>query len=1023
MTTQTLSSNSEHIWKDIVTLSTNIQAQSCSKSDRLGLLQSLIQENFPIDKREFSVIYKYYGAEQPKFAICAGKAIDKEQIIKSPPFSSELKSITKCIKNPNEKLHYFKTELECNKAGFKGYKSVLLVPMQLNVDKTGKHVGVFIAHSKDKEYAYKNLSMPLSALSEYMAFYMKINLMERRNRRTNTLHNNLLRNKPKKECNFLEFIVKELKSWFIHDDIYILLVNSFNIEEYFLACNKGTLIEDFRLTPPIIKTKLKSILGNTTTILKQPNKEVLKLDTKNAIKKHGITNNCKSWLATRLKDNTGETIGYIVLQNGVSEHSYEKDEGEFIARVADILAQAWLELRHAQKQKELEWFTNILITERNINTRKIYEHIKISIKRLYGNQDFLMIQIQPDTWKLKTVINSFSDFNLDKEQLFSKKIKEHIKKSGSSKNINAKELTLEHPVHGKLLVTPMRLENRSIGCFILKAQHCGELTAKYIDKLSDLIALVLNKKHDIDRSSLLVEFGNRVNNLEPSKLSIESVISIAKDYISKAMYSENLYIALYDKNTGIISFPCILQNGKNWKEVKDRIIIKNQLGKTETIILTGKTLLHETKKESKAWYAHKNHKDYADNPLASWVGVPILTTEGVIGVIATYHFTEDYIYSENDLLFLQMLSSQISVLFKNLTLDKANLTLDKANSDLNKANSDLYKAQESIVEKESLLATSLIAQDITHRLHNALGSISINITEVKETIKDICKQSNKNSSSLNLNSINLKTNEILPKLTSSLDVVDNLLGEVQQVTYTEEQTISIKEITKKLINQMMVKNRFFGKIVLSENYPNTNLKVKAHYRNLANCLYEIIDNAGTALSTQLDLPIINEQLYLKIVITEQEQYVFIDIIDNGKAIPDSLKDTIFKKGVSNKDAGGYGLWRAKSLAHTLKGELELLKTDSNIKAFRLSLPIYIEEEKLLAIIIEDAPPWVDIISRWLTEENFQIKTASNLKDAIDLFDNLSAVPKVVFLDISLDLYDSNDLDGISLIDKIKKINA
>ena len=77
----------------------------------------------------------------------------------------------------------------------------------------------------------------------------------------------------------------------------------------------------------------------------------------------------------------------------------------------------------------------------------------------------------------------------------------------------------------------------------------------------------------------------------------------------------------------------------------------------------------------------------------------------------------------------------------------------------------------------------------------------------------------------------------------------------------------------------------------------------------------------------------------------------------------------------------------------------------------------------MAFIIDDERAWQNIISRWLKEIGFEIKIAGDIKSAHSLLSNIeSNEPQLILLDISLDRLDGSNVDGLSLIEKSRKIS-
>lgn len=131
--------------------------------------------------------------------------------------------------------------------------------------------------------------------------------------------------------------------------------------------------------------------------------------------------------------------------------------------------------------------------------------------------------------------------------------------------------------------------------------------------------------------------------------------------------TKDMYIALYDDKTEMIRFPLMLEGGERISFEERQADMKKR-GTTEEILFTQKPILLKTKQEAEAWYASPEHKErYGKMPL-SWLGVPMIVGEKVLGVIALWDFEREYAYDEDDRQTLLSLSSQAAIALDNATL-------------------------------------------------------------------------------------------------------------------------------------------------------------------------------------------------------------------------------------------------------------------------------------------------------------------------------------------------------------------
>lgn len=73
----------------------------------------------------------------------------------------------------------------------------------------------------------------------------------------------------------------------------------------------------------------------------------------------------------------------------------------------------------------------------------------------------------------------------------------------------------------------------------------------------------------------------------------------------------------------------------------------------------------KTKQEQENWY-NEQGINYISQTFASWLGVPILYANQVLGVIATYDPEDEHKFSEDDKQLLTLIAGQMAVALKNL---------------------------------------------------------------------------------------------------------------------------------------------------------------------------------------------------------------------------------------------------------------------------------------------------------------------------------------------------------------------
>jgi len=222
------------------------------------------------------------------------------------------------------------------------------------------------------------------------------------------------------------------------------------------------------------------------------------------------------------------------------------------------------------------------------------------------------------------------------------------------------------------LDVPIKVEERTIG--VLNIEHPQPYTLDEDDL--HLLEAIANQVAAAIRNAQLYKAMRTVNEVGRAltsgiRLRENEVLDLIRSQVSKLMDTDNMYIALYDEATDTVRFGLAYVDGKRMEVETDERWQprKGGKGRTEEIICTKKPIFHATKAESEAWYADPEHKDYWKGisriVFPSWLGVPMMVGQRVLGVIATYHPKREYVYSGDDLAVLQGMANQAAIALDN----------------------------------------------------------------------------------------------------------------------------------------------------------------------------------------------------------------------------------------------------------------------------------------------------------------------------------------------------------------------
>jgi PAS domain S-box-containing protein len=172
-----------------------------------------------------------------------------------------------------------------------------------------------------------------------------------------------------------------------------------------------------------------------------------------------------------------------------------------------------------------------------------------------------------------------------------------------------------------------------------------------IDEENCIIAII-NDITEKKFSSLLNETLYKISNIIYNSKNLDDLFSKLHQEIKNIIFSENFYIAIYNKETNIISFPYFVDQRDNHAPSK-----RFGNGLTEYVLKTKEAKL--LTREDIINLSRKGEVEIVGTLSEYWLGVPLLG-DNFSGVLAVQSYDENIKYSEKDKEFLSFVGQQIS---------------------------------------------------------------------------------------------------------------------------------------------------------------------------------------------------------------------------------------------------------------------------------------------------------------------------------------------------------------------------
>jgi GAF domain-containing protein len=219
------------------------------------------------------------------------------------------------------------------------------------------------------------------------------------------------------------------------------------------------------------------------------------------------------------------------------------------------------------------------------------------------------------------------------------------------------------------LGVPLKARGRAVGAVVI--EDCKHKYA-YDTRTQTILSAIANRAAGALANARLVRSLRAVNKVGQK---LTSGISLRRDEILELIYQQagqlmdtrNMYVALHDEEQQMLSFPLATFMGKRteFPPRKAEIMDETKGGLTEVVLRTKEPLCPLNVQE---WYNERKLKPPISPVPKSWLGVPMMVGDKVIGIIALQNDDVENLYGPDDRAVLQTMADQAAVAIENAGL-------------------------------------------------------------------------------------------------------------------------------------------------------------------------------------------------------------------------------------------------------------------------------------------------------------------------------------------------------------------
>lgn len=387
------------------------------------------------------------------------------------------------------------------------------------------------------------------------------------------------------------------------------------------------------------------------------------------------------------------------------------------------------------------------------------------------------------------------------------------------------------------------------------------------------------------------------------KTNLQKLIVETGDQIRKTFKANNVLIAIHDPSTNLIHFPYDYEDGKLRK---DKPIRYGEGMTTQIMEMKKPLIIAENWRGVSAQY----NAIYTNiNPIKSSFSVPIMTDESVIGVITLESSEQEHAFTENDVLLLSTISSNLAVAIEKTYLQ------------------DSLKRELEIQEK---LVKELESknQELEHFTYTASHDLKSPLI----TIRGFLGYLEKDARAGNFE----RLEKDIQRISDATEKMHRLLSELLELSrvgkpMNEKKNVSFQSLVMKALQQVegQIMERQVA-IKVGSDFPS----VYVDEERMIEALQNLFDNALKFMGDQ-------PKAEIEINHLSQDNTIVYFIKDNGIGIKKEFQERVFglfDKLNTNSPGTGIGLAIVRRIIEMHGGKIWIESDGSSGTTFFFTLP-------------------------------------------------------------------------------------
>ncbi|MBN2807504.1 MAG: HAMP domain-containing histidine kinase [Prolixibacteraceae bacterium] len=233
---------------------------------------------------------------------------------------------------------------------------------------------------------------------------------------------------------------------------------------------------------------------------------------------------------------------------------------------------------------------------------------------------------------------------------------------------------------------------------------------------------------------------------------------------------------------------------------------------------------------------------------------------------------------------------------------------------------ELANSADLLARSERETAWREMAKQIAHEIKNPLTPMKLNVQFLQRSVPEVKDDYHDKV---------LRVSEILIEQIDNLSAIATAFSNFAKIPRAHNEKFLLAE---RLYETLKLYN-YTGQVEISTHFKGAEeLMVYADQEQFSRAIINLIKNAIQSIPE-------NQQGTIDISLLKETQYCVIKIADNGKGIPEALKDNVFVPNFTTKSSGaGLGLAITKNIVENFKGQIWFESEEGIGTVFYIRIP-------------------------------------------------------------------------------------